>query len=123
MPEIMKAWQVREKDEFYTTVVFAETRGKAKSLALSTDACVYANFCDIEVHREPRMDKYYTEGKTEMDWYNPQDRIALVKECGFVCSEDCFCKEECLICPANEYCDKYIDYIKEIKELEHERNE
>lgn len=28
----MKAWLVREKDEFGTTVVFAETRGKARAL-------------------------------------------------------------------------------------------
>lgn len=35
----MKAWLAREKDEFCATVVFAETRGKAKALALYTEAC------------------------------------------------------------------------------------
>lgn len=30
----MKAWLVRKKDEFCATVVFAETRGKARALAL-----------------------------------------------------------------------------------------
>lgn len=30
---LMKAWLVREKDEFCATVVFAETRGKARALA------------------------------------------------------------------------------------------
>lgn len=29
----MKAWIVREKDEFCATVVFAETRGKARAMA------------------------------------------------------------------------------------------
>ena len=56
----MKAWLVREKDEFAATVVFAETRGKARALAMSTEACEDANFTDIEVHRKSQMDKYYT---------------------------------------------------------------
>lgn len=34
----MKAWLAREKDEFCATVVFAETRGKAKALALYANA-------------------------------------------------------------------------------------
>ena len=29
------------------------------------------------------MDKYYVEGKTEMDWSDPKDRIVLVKACAF----------------------------------------
>ena len=51
----MKAWLVREKDEFCAEVVFAETRGKARSLALSTDCCEDANFTDIEVRRMPEV--------------------------------------------------------------------
>ena len=39
MDEIMKAWLVREKGEYCATVVFAETRGKAKVLAIQTEAC------------------------------------------------------------------------------------
>ena len=86
----MKAWLVREKDEFCAEVVFAETRGKARSLALSTDCCEDARFTDIEVHRMPHLDKYYKEGKWHFDWDNPQDRIVLVKECGFWCGEEAF---------------------------------
>ena len=109
----MKAWLVREKDEFCATVVFAETRGKAKSMALNTECCEDADFCDIEVHREPQMDKYYIDGKTEMDWLNPKDRIALVKECGFICHRDYFEPEDCESCSAREHCDQYKDYLKE----------
>jgi hypothetical protein len=110
----MKAWLVRVKDEFYTEAVFAETRGKARSLALHTDSCDGASFTDIQVHRESQLDKYYKEGKQYMDWENPQDRIALVKECGFRCEyiEIEWCKD----CPAKQYCDSYNDYIEEIKE-------
>lgn len=103
----MKAWLVREKDEFSATVVFAETRGKAKSIAMCTNACEYADFCNIEVRRVPQIDKYYKDGKTEMDWFDDNDRLALVKECGFYCEyiEEDMCKD----CPAKNYCDVYLD--------------
>ena len=104
----MKAWRVREKDQFYVTVIFAETRGKARARALHTDCCEDATFCDIEVYREPNIDKYYTDGKFEMDWENPQDRIALVKECGFYCEY----MEDCENCSAKEFCEQYQDYLE-----------
>lgn len=112
----MKAWLVREKDEFCATVVFAETRGKAKALALQTECCEDTNFCDIEVHRQPQMDKYYTEGKIEMDWFTKNDRIALVKELGFYCSDDTFSLQECERCAAKEYCDRHEEFLAEEKE-------
>lgn len=46
----MKAWLVKDKEEFSATVVFAETRGKAKSVAMYTEACGGVAFCDIETH-------------------------------------------------------------------------
>ncbi len=105
----MKAWLVREKDEFCATVVFAETRGKARALAMHTEACEDAEFVNIEVSRQPQMDKYYIEGKKEMDWFNSKDRIALVKDCGFVCDRDYWEREDCDNCPAKEDCDQYAD--------------
>lgn len=113
----MKAWLVRVKDESCATVVFAETRGKAKSLALSTETCEDASFCDIEVRREPQMDKYYKEGKKEMDWCHPKDRIALVKECGFRCDQECWNPEDCESCPAKKYCDAYDTYMDEYEDI------
>lgn len=109
----MKAWLVREKDEFAATVVFAETRGKAKSLALSTDACEDVAFVRIEVSRMKEADKYYREGKTELDWNNPADRVVLVKECGFVCDYDAFYLGHCEVCSAKEYCDRYKAAMEE----------
>ena len=106
----MKAWQVSLKDEFCADVVFAETRGKARSLALRTDCCEDALFTDIEVHRRPQADKYYQDGKWHLDWDDPKDRIALVKDCGFVCSCDYHEWEDCESCSAREYCDLYKDY-------------
>lgn len=102
----MKAWIVNEKYETASAVVYAETRGKAKALALCTSRCEGANFCDIEVRRVPQMDKYYVDGKSEMDWFNPKDRIALVKECGFYCEEPI--AECCKSCPAKDFCDEAV---------------
>lgn len=96
----MKAWLVRARNCEYATVVFADTRGKARAIAMHTDACEDAKFTDIEVYRKPRLDKYYTSGKKEMDWYNSKDRIALVKHCDFYCIEECDSDD----CPALRYC-------------------
>lgn len=103
---MMKAWFAKETVNFRATVVFAETRDKAKSLALCTSCCKDANICDIEVRRAPEMDKYYVDGKTEMDWSDPKDRIALVKECGFYCEDPI--AECCESCPAKEFCDEAV---------------
>ena len=107
----MKAWIARVKDDFFSTVVFAETIGKAKSLALATECCEDADFTDIEIRRIPNADKYYKDGKTEMEWFDDNDRIALVKDCGFTCE---YVEEyECENCSAKEYCEDYINYCDE----------
>lgn len=111
----MKAWLVREKHNFCSTVVFAETRGKARAMALATDICEDAKFCDIEANRLPQIDKYYAEGKTEMDWFNPKDRVVLVRDCGFVCDIDYWEPEDCETCSAKQYCDKYEEFVGDDK--------
>lgn len=106
--DYVKAYVVTNKNEcVYSTVVFAETRGKAIVLAQSTDACEDVPFTEISAHRVPQMDKYY-RGKSEMAWYNPDDRIALVKEAGFHCADEIW-EPDCVDCPAKEYCDRYQD--------------
>lgn len=110
----MKAWLIRNKEENYSTVVFAETRGKAKYVAMSTDCCEDVGFLAIEAYRVPHVDKYYTEGKRELDFDNPQDRIALVRECGR-CFEVWY---QCETCSAKEYCDLYQNAITEEEEKE-----
>lgn len=109
----MKAWIVREKDRFEAMVVFAETRGKAKTLALSTDACEDAKFTDIEACRAPQVDKYYKKGALYLEWENPKDRIVLVKECGFWCGEEAFEYEDCETCSAKQYCHRYTEMVGE----------
>lgn len=101
----MKAWFAKEKDGDYTTVVFAETRGKAKSLALTTETLEDCDFCNLEVCRAYLLDKYYTPGKAEMDWDNNNDRIALVREADFYCVYPI--EYECKECFAKQWCIRY----------------
>ena len=107
----MKAWLVSTEYDFYALVIFAETRGKARYIALHTDEFEDNKFCDIEARRVPHMDKYYKEGKRFMDWENPKERIALVKELSFHC--EYIELYECETCPAKKYCDTYKELITE----------
>ena len=103
----MKAWLVRNEIDACATVVFAETRGKARALALHTDTCEDLDFCEISVTRLPKADKYYKEGKWELDWFNQKERVIFVKELGFNCNDvDLYV---CEGCSAKEYCDAYKD--------------
>lgn len=110
----MKAWLVRKHDERHATIVFAETRGKAKYIAMSTEACEDADYIDIECNRAQNMDKHYTSGKTEMDWFDPEDRIALVKDAGFSCDYADEDIDECSSCPAKDWCDMYQGRLDEL---------
>ena len=108
----MKAYYASADYLDYATVVFAETRGKAKALALHTDAFEDSEYTDVRVSRLPALDRYY-RGLPEMDWFNADDRIAMVREAGFVCSWDFGAYElDCGSCPAAEWCDRYLE-IKE----------
>ena len=104
----MKAYIVDTNYSDYSTVVFAEDRGKAKAIAMYTDALEGADYIDIRARRCPALDKYYF-GRTEMDWCEPTDRIALVKEVGWFCSDETFDSEECPTCPARKWCDRRED--------------
>ena len=105
---MIKAYQVSGKDNFFSTVVFAESRGKARALALSTDCCEDENFIDVKVYRLPIADSQY-KGRLEMQWENQQDRLFLVKECGWHCDSDYVnYAEPCEDCIAKKYCDLYV---------------
>ena len=96
----MKAWVVRPKYEGYSTVVFAETRGQAKTFAMRTDCCEDTDFIDVRCHRFPEADAMF-DGQMEMDWDNSKDRLFLVKH-GWYCEYPEY--EDCLNCVAKDYC-------------------
>lgn len=109
----MKAYSATDKNEWmFSTVVFAETAGKAKAIAQHTEACELSDFTDICVRRIPALDKFY-RGKQEMDWNDPDDRAAMVRYGNFECSDEVDVSEEkCSECSAAEWCGRY-ERIKE----------
>ena len=99
----MKAYSVRDKNSDYSTVVFAETSGKAKAIAIHKNACEDSYYTDIRTKRIPDLDKYY-RGLDEMDWFDDADRIALVRDAGYSCDPECWEGEDCTRCPAKMSC-------------------
>lgn len=99
----MKAWKVSNNYEDYSTVVFAETRNKARLEALHTDTCEGMSYIEIQPIRAQWADKMY-RGLSEMDWYDKNDRIFLVQQ-GWSCAEEGY--EDCKSCPAKKWCGKY----------------
>ena len=105
----MKAYEVYDKDDMFSTIVFAETSGKAKALALLTDTCEESEFTRIRVKRVPKADCLYKDS-WEIDWYDPKQRLYLVKEMGWSCYEPEI--DECENCKARLYCDYFQEYLK-----------
>jgi len=96
----MKAYYAREKDGDCATIVFAENATAAKQVAMSCDCCEDARYIDIRVHRMPAADKLY-KGRSEVDWYDDETRVQLVRDFGWQCLEPSW---ECDNCPAKPYC-------------------
>lgn len=87
------------------TIVFAETPSKAKKIAMCTEACEDADYTDIRVRRLPGADKLY-KGKSEVDWYDKNERLVLVRDFGWACSwTDSYCDD----CPAKQWCRHWED--------------
>lgn len=93
-----KAWDAKSCENI-STVVFAETAQEAKKIACYTETCEDAAYTDIRVQRLPEMDGH-DRGSSEIDWYDPEDRKALVA-LGWSCLET---SEECDTCPAKSAC-------------------
>ena len=99
----MKAYEVRTDWSEGSVVVFAETAGKAKSLALHTDLLCYENFKDLQATRLPKIDHLY-KGSSIVDWNEDENiRLALVKEYCWHCIEPRL--KDCKVCLAEKYCE------------------
>lgn len=118
----MKAYRVYDKDGVcdYTIIVFAENRNQARYIALHSEAFEWYDcltYIDLIAKRIPALDKYY-RGLDEMDWDNTEDRIAMVKEANFSCSDEYALDEcGCEYCPAKQWCERYECEIAELAEV------
>jgi len=100
----MKAYEVYIDDGEGKTIVFAETRNKAKVIAMGCDCCEDAKYTEICVRRMKDLDSLY-KGRSEIDWYDRETRLVLVRDFGWRCLEPY--TPECEICSAKEYCSAY----------------
>lgn len=112
----MKAYKVYDRMGYslYSVVVFADSYGKAKALALGTDefpSCDW-DYTELSARRVPSLDKYY-HGNRQLDWYDDEDKLVLIKEAGYECDEDSFDPDDCEICVGKEYCSRYQEYIED----------
>ena len=107
----MKAWIVRDLPNCeFCAIVFAETRGKAIAYCASYDDVIgEVAFTNVEARRAKAFDGYY-RGNLQMDWYDDADRIAMVRDAGFQCNDECFDPAECDGCSAKEWCGQYESY-------------
>ena len=94
-----KAWDEKAIEQC-STIVFAENIKEAKKIAMATDACEEARFIDIRVKRYKEADFLY-KGSSEVDWYDEETRVALVRDFGWRCYDTSF---ECESCEARQYC-------------------
>ena len=103
----MKAWYCRNNNESCATIIFADTASKARYIAMQSDSIGDDLwFTEITVRRAKEMDRFY-RGNKEMDWFNPEDRAAMVRLYGFECGEDYFVVDDCSECSAKKWCHTY----------------
>lgn len=89
-----------KRNPVYFTVVFAKTRGRAKSVAQTTECLHNTPFIYVVAKRIPQLDDAYRFYPV-MNWKSGHDRVRLVRDAGFVCDA---AREECNKCSAFEWC-------------------
>ena len=114
-PKAYKAYLANDW-EVGSTVVFAKSAREAKKTAWSCETfCNWDyEYIDIRVRRCKELDSAY-HGKIEMEWDDPEDRLAMVKA-GWTCFEDYFDPDDCKDCSGREFCSMYKDYLKDAEE-------
>lgn len=93
-----QAWDTKSIEDC-STVVFAETAQAAKIIAFHTETCEDADFINVRVRRLPQMDGR-DRVRSEVDWYDMEDRKALVA-IGWACLETSW---DCDTCPCKSIC-------------------
>ena len=103
-----KAWYVWNEDDGIPAIVFADTVSGARKTAWDNNSefeLEFDRYIDIKPRRENSLDYLDKPEGYVMNWNNPKDRIALVKELGWYCEDPTI--EECEKCLAKEYCEEW----------------
>ena len=118
MNKALKAYKVSDRMGYssYSEIVFADTPGKAKSLALNTDEFCRSDwdYTELKAKRVPELDNAY-RGRWCMDWDDMDDRVAMVKKAGFRCDPDYAELDWCKDCRAKDWCEQYEYMMEEEK--------
>lgn len=69
-------------------------------ISMGCDCCEGASYIEISVKRMKALDGLY-KGIPEIDWYDPETRMLLVRDYGWSCTETSW---ECLFCAAKKHC-------------------
>lgn len=108
----MKAWSVFTDYGDYSSIVFADTAGRARQKAQSTDACEYVDWRDIRVKRMPKLDGMEDREPRDAPWLNEEIRLILVKDYNWACAEPQY--SDCDSCSAKEFCHWHDDAEVEV---------
>lgn len=109
-----KAYAISADYAPYSEVVWAETSGKAKRIALDKCESMWGlDFIELRARRLPEMD-LLCKGKPVADWCDDETRIKLVSEYGWHCAEPEL--YDCKTCPAKEFCDTWEDMKDDLDE-------
>ena len=107
----MKAWCVEDINEEHATIVFAKTRNKAKYLETQYDKGLQDyRYNEVRATRVPQADKYAGDKPYVLDFDIDEDRLIMVRDAGFRCSEPEY--EDCEKCVAKDYCEVYEDFLE-----------
>lgn len=102
----MKAYTVSDNNgEYGAIIVFADTPGKARQIAMHDDTFEECEWTELRVRRFKEYDQYY-EGKETADfWMDEEHRVRLVRDFGWSCIEvfERYCED----CPAKQWCDHW----------------
>ena len=100
-----KAWVCSDLECGITEVVFADTIGKAKSYFKNMDAFYDYEFCELKPYRLKSLDYLDKPDGYVMDFLKDEDRIPMVRDAGFYCTE--VDRQLCEECCAKEWCSAY----------------
>lgn len=104
-----KAYQFDTGEGSY--IIFANKRSYAKKVAyyLSEENI---GWIEISVTRLPKLDYLDKPDGYVIDWYDQDERRAVVEAYCWTCSYDDICYEECSSCKSNDICEKGQEVIE-----------
>ena len=100
-----KSWSFYESEECIIEVVFADTRGKARMYLKELDTFDNYRYIEISPRREKALDYLDHPDGYVMDWNKEEDRLPMVRDAGFYCTE--VDRQLCEECCAKEWCSAY----------------